>query len=230
MAVCMKIAIMQPYFFPYIGYYKLISEVDRFVIYDDIQFTKKGWINRNYLNSVDGPWLFSIPIENSSKLEFIKTKRISNEFNRGKMQSRIRQNYRKISTTQKLDFVDKIIEFPTNNLFDYLENSLLALTQEIGIDSKKILRSSQIGDFSGYKGEEKVVAICTAVGATAYVNPHGGQLLYNAASFDRSGISLHFQNRVIPSILTKNHGVPHFSFLHEYLTLSKEELDLRIKA
>ena len=224
----MKIAIMQPYFFPYIGYYKLISEVDQFVIYDDIQFTKKGWINRNYLNSTDGPWLFSIPIENSSKIEFINAKSISKEFSREKLQSRIRQNYKKISTTHKLDLVDRIIDFPTNNLFDYLENSLLVLTQEIGIDSKKILKSSQIGDFSKLKGEEKVIAICMAVGAKEYLNPQGGRALYDLANFAKTGISLQFQEKVNPITPTNEGEVPFFSLLHDYLTLSRDELSRKL--
>ena len=60
-----KVAIMQPYLFPYIGYFQLITAVDMFVLYDNIKYTKKGWINRNRLlqNGVDA--MFSIPLKNA---------------------------------------------------------------------------------------------------------------------------------------------------------------------
>ena len=62
----MKLAIMQPYFFPYIGYFQLIKSVDEFVIYDNIQYTKKGWINRNRILVNGTDYLISLPLKKDS--------------------------------------------------------------------------------------------------------------------------------------------------------------------
>lgn len=212
----MKIAIMQPYFFPYIGYYELISEVDYFVIYDDVQYTKKGWINRNYLDSKAGPWLFSIPIQNSSAIELICTKVIAPEFDRKKLVNKIKQNYGKLTSPSKLNKVEEIIMYENDNLFDYLRNSIQKLSVELGLDCRKILVSSEIGDFSTLKGEEKVLGICAELGADQYLNPPSGRTLYNSNTFEQRGIELHFQKPLPPTLNTQNQGVQYLSVLHSY--------------
>jgi hypothetical protein len=220
----MKIAIMQPYFFPYVGYYNLLAEVDKFVIYDDIQFTKRGWINRNYLNSRTGPWLFSIPVTNVSTIENIGLKRIAPEFNRSKLISRIEQNYQKFAAPEKLAKVRTMISFSSDSLFEYLFFSLTEMSEEIGVNPDKIIRSSSLGSFANYKGQEKVIRICKSLNADEYMNPIGGKTLYDADSFEKSGILLRFQDPIYTVSRNQNQEVPHFSFLHDYLTVSTDEL------
>jgi hypothetical protein len=220
----MRIAIMQPYFFPYVGYYNLLAQVDKFVIYDDIQFTKKGWINRNYLNSSSGPWLFSIPVTNISAIESIDRKKIAPEYDRSKLFSRIVQSYKRYSTPAKLDQVEEIINFRTDSLFEYILFSLTEMSAEIQVEPEKIIRSSSIGDFTNYKGQEKVIQICKSLDADVYVNPIGGKAIYNDTTFEESGILLRFQEPIETVSQHQNEKVPYFSFLHDYLTLSSTEL------
>lgn len=220
----MKIAIMQPYFFPYIGYYQLLAQVDKFVIYDDIQFTKKGWINRNYLNSPSGPWLFSIPVTDISAIEIIGKKKIAAEFDRSKLIGRIEQNYKRLATPEKLARLKSIIDFNSENLFEYIIFSLKEMSKEIEVDPEKIIPSSSLGDFSNYKGQERVIKICNSLNADVYINPMGGKTLYSKNAFEDNGIILQFQNPIetIPQNVIE--GISHFSFLHNYLTSSANEL------
>jgi hypothetical protein len=220
----MKIAIMQPYFFPYAGYYNLLAQVDKFVIYDDIQFTKKGWINRNYLNSLSGPWLFSIPVTNVSAIEIIGQKQIAPEYDRLKLISRIEQNYKRLATPEKLTQVKKMINFSTDSLFKYIHFSLIEMSKEIGIDPEKIIPSSVLGDFTDYKGQEKVIQICKSLSADVYINPIGGKALYSTNTFEESGILLRFQEPIETTSQNQHEEIPYLSFLHDYLTLSSVEL------
>ena len=220
----MKIAIMQPYFFPYIGYYNLIAQVDKFIVYDDIQFTKKGWINRNYLNSPSGPWLFSIPVTNISAIENIGQKQIAPEFDRPKLVSRIEQNYQKLAKPEKLAKVKEIIDFSSNSLFDYLIFSLREMCREIGIEPERLIPSSTLGDFTNYKGQDRVIKICEAMSADVYINPIGGTSLYSADTFKENGILLKFQEPIETVSRNQIEGIPHFSFLHTYLTSSSYQL------
>jgi len=75
----MKIAIMQPYLFPYIGYWQLINAVDTFIIYDNIQFSKKSWFNRNYILLNGQKKLFSIPLKKNFDNLHVKDRFLSNE-------------------------------------------------------------------------------------------------------------------------------------------------------
>ena len=219
-----RVAIMQPYFLPYIGYFQLMNDVDQFVIYDDVQFTKKGWINRNYLSSNSGPWLFSIPVSNSSEMTLISEKLIAPEFSRSKLISRIEQNYNKFATTEKLMRVREIINFESDNLFEYIRFSLVEMSKEVNIDFNKVIASSSLGDFKMFKGQDKVIQICNSLNADVYVNPVGGKSLYDIKSFETSGIQLIFQEPLIPKLMNATEKSQHYSFLHDYLTLNPDEL------
>jgi hypothetical protein len=220
----MKIAIMQPYFFPYVGYFKLLAQVDKFVIYDDVQFTKKGWINRNYLSSSSGPWLFSIPVVNASAIELIRDKRIAPEYSRSKLISRIEQNYHKLTSREKMAQVSNIINFDSDNLFEYIEFSLREMSKELNLEINRVIPSSSLGDFRMFKGQEKVLQICKSLNADTYINPVGGKSLYDIDSFETNGIQLIFQEPNQPQLVNPTEEIQQYSFLHDYLTMGDEEL------
>ncbi len=90
----MKIAIMQPYFVPYLGYFQLISAVDKFVVYDNIEYTKKGWINRNRILINNKDSMLTINLKKSSDFDNVINKEISNEFNRKKVLNKIKTSYK----------------------------------------------------------------------------------------------------------------------------------------
>jgi len=188
----MKIAIMQPYFLPYIGYFQLAAAVDIFVLYDNIKYTKKGWINRNrlLLNGKDA--LFSVPLKKDLDNLDIDQRVLSSEFNRKKLLAQFKGAYIKapyFNTTHQL--LEQVISCTNENLFEYLQNSLLELFKHLGIETE-IRISSSIPINHSLKSQEKVLAICEAMGANTYINAIGGTELYEKREFQKCGIDLQF--------------------------------------
>ena len=156
----MKIAIMQPYFFAYLGYFQLINAVDSFVIYDNIQYTKKGWINRNryLLNGKDE--LFSIALKKDSDFLDVCERFISSEFNRQKLIAKFANAYAKAPCKgEVMPLLESIINYKANNLFEYIFNSVLKICEFLGIKTKFIVSSSINIDHENLKGKDKVIAI-----------------------------------------------------------------------
>jgi len=188
----MKLAIMQPYFFPYIGYFQLIAAADRFVLYDNVKYTKKGWINRNrYL--LDGrDVVFSVPLEADSDFREIRERRVAEGFDRRGLLERILQAYRKAPFFEPAFAVfEKAVTNPDRNLFGFVRQSLAEVCAYLGVTTP-IVPSSEIPIDHSLRGEEKVVAICRQQGASVYVNAIGGLELYRSAAFSAHGIELRF--------------------------------------
>lgn len=194
----MRVAIMQPYFLPYIGYFQLMAAVDTFVVYDNIEYTKKGWINRNRLLQNGGDALFSLPLKGASDHSHIGQRELATSFDRTKLLNQFRGAYGKAPQfAGTLGLLEEIVHFPGNGLFAYLRHSLDTLAQHLGL-SCDIRTSSSIAADHSLRGEDKVLALCQAVGATHYVNAIGGALLYSRQRFADNGIDLHFiQSRPI---------------------------------
>ena len=188
----MKLAIMQPYWFPYIGYFQLIGSVDAFVVYDNIKYTKKGWINRNrfLLNGSDA--VFSLPLKKDSDALDIKEREVSEAFDRQQFTGQITNAYRKAPHLPAvLGLLEETLAFEDRNLFAFLHHSIITTCARLGITTR-IVTSSQIDCDHGLKAEERVIAICKAMGATQYINSIGGQELYSKEQFSTNGIELSF--------------------------------------
>ena len=189
----MKVSIMQPYFFPYIGYFQLIANSDVFVIYDDVNFIKKGWINRNTILVNNSPYLFSMPLQNVSQNKLINEIFIS-DLDKWKMDllKTISSSYKKAPFYQDVyPLIEKIISFDELNLAIYIQNSIQNLCAYLNINTKLIM-SSEIVKNNGLKGENKIIDICLQLGATQYVNAIGGFELYTKENFRVKNIDLKF--------------------------------------
>src|SRR2546425_10536248 len=90
-----SLAVMQPYFFPYVGYFQLMNAADLFVVYDNIKYTKKGWINRNRILQNGKDVVFSIPLRKDSDSLHIRNREISADFKKAKLLNQIREAYRR---------------------------------------------------------------------------------------------------------------------------------------
>ncbi len=188
----MKIGIMQPYFFPYIGYYQLIAAVDLFVVYDNIKYTKKGWINRNRILSNGRDTMFSLPLKNAADHLMVRERELAANFSRDKLLNQIQGAYRRapcFGTTFPL--VERIVRHQETNLFRFLHHSILKTCEHLGIKTD-IRTSSDIAIDHDLKGQDKVLALCAAVGATTYVNAIGGMELYAKETFQEQGLALQF--------------------------------------
>jgi hypothetical protein len=192
-----KVGIMQPYFLPYIGYFQLIQAVDVFVLYDNIKYTKKGWINRNrYLaNGQEKP--FSLPLKKDSDYLDVRERVLAYDFDPAKMLNGIQEAYRKAPCFQSaMPVLRDIFLCEDRNLFSYIRHAVIRICQYLGIDTS-IVTSSQVPADHALAGEQRVISICRALDADIYINPPGGRSLYNPANFNESGLRLQFIDPVL---------------------------------
>ena len=188
----MKVAIMQPYFLPYIGYFQLIAAADLFIIYDNIKYTKKGWINRNRLLSQGTDVVFTIPLASDSDSLDIRERSLSENFHRDKMLNKFRESYRRAPHfPETFSLLQEILRFQDRNLFHFLRFSISRTCLSLGI-STEIRESSSFAIDHGLKGQDRVTALCEAAGASTYINPIGGVGLYSREAFAAHGIELKF--------------------------------------
>jgi hypothetical protein len=190
--VKMRLAIMQPYFLPYIGYWQLIAAVDVFVVYDNIKYTKKGWINRNRFLVNGKEALFSLPLRKDSDFLDVNQRYLADSFDREDLIRRFREAYRKAPEFHAfMPFLENLIRFASNNLFDYILNSIYRICEFLGLKTKVII-SSHIDCDHSLKSSDRVQAICKALCADTYVNPIGGTELYSKEYFAQQQLSLQF--------------------------------------
>ncbi len=222
---------MQPYLFPYIGYFQLMNAVDEFIIYDNIQFTKKGWINRNRILANGTDTYITLPLKKDSDYLDIKARFLSDEwFNeRKKTLNRITESYRK---APQFNFVFPIIERvlmnEEKNLFKFVLNSLKEINQYLDIKTPLII-SSSVPINHDLKAENKVIELCKARKATIYINPIGGVELYSKEDFKNEGLQLQFlkaNNITYPQF--KNDFVPFLSIIDVMMFNSLEDIKLII--
>ncbi len=189
----MKIAIMQPYFFPYLGYWQMFFAVDKFVLLDDVNFIMRGYINRNSILMNGKAHLFSIPLDKPSQNKLIKDTKI-------KFAQKDRENFLKTITLayKKAPFYDKffpvfkdIVENVDDDLTNYIKYSFEQVKNYLGLDTE-ILISSQIEKDNTLHAQDRIIEINKRLGATQYINAIGGQELYNKSDFDNAGIKLNF--------------------------------------
>ncbi len=183
---------MQPYFLPYIGYYQLIAAVDTFVIYDNIKYTKKGWINRNrmLLNGVDV--MFSLPLKKDSDSLDVMQRQLAADFDRSKLLNQFKGAYgRAPYFVQTFPLLERIVRCEENNLFRYIHHSIVETCSHLDI-ATKICISSDIAIDHNLKAQDKVLSLCRALGADTYINAIGGVELYDKGEFGTCGIDLKF--------------------------------------
>jgi len=208
----MKVAIMQPYFFPYIGYWQLINAVDTFVIYDDVFYIKQGWINRNNFLINGEKKLYTIKLSGAASGRYINSIDVLDDFK--KFCTMLKLNYSKAPYFYDImNLVQRIIEFDEPNLSLFLANSIKSLSDFMGIKTK-IIMSSTIEKNNELKGEEKVLQICEILGAVQYYNSIGGMSLYDEFKFLQKGIEIKFLEATLsPYEQINNKFVPGLSIL-----------------
>jgi hypothetical protein len=188
----MKLAIMQPYFLPYIGYFQLISSVDTFVVYDNIKYTKKGWVNRNRMLRNGKDVTFSLPLAKDSDSLDIVERELAADFDRKKLLNQFKGAYSKAPYFDvTFPVLARIVLSDERNLFRYIHRSLVELCGYLGLETE-IRISSEIDINHDLKSQDKVLAICNALGADSYVNAIGGLELYRREDFAAQDVALQF--------------------------------------
>jgi len=190
----MKSAIMQPYFFPYIGYFQLINSVDKFIIYDNIQYTKKGWINRNRILVNKKDQLITLPIRKDSDYLNIIERELSESWkiDKNKMLNVIKSSYNKAPYFQDtFELISKCLNNPETNLFKFIYDSIVSINNYLEIKTPIIISSTVDIDHT-LKSQDKVLSLCKKQNADIYINSIGGVELYNKETFRKNNIELNF--------------------------------------
>jgi hypothetical protein len=190
----MKVAIMQPYFFPYIGYFQLINSVDKFIIYDNIQYTKKGWINRNRILVNKKDQLITLPIKKDSDYLNVVERELSKswEIDKNKMLNVIKSSYNKAPYFQDIfELISKCLNNPETNLFKFIYDSIISINNYLEIKTPIIISSTIDADHT-LKSQDKVLSLCKKQNADIYINSIGGVELYDKEIFRKNNIELNF--------------------------------------
>ncbi len=189
-----KIAIMQPYFFPYGGYYRLMAAADVFVIYDCVQFTRRGRVHRCSIPSAQPgapPGWLTLPITKAPQDIRICDLQFTSDAKDRMARLLGRQRWFEATDSPLRQDVYTLLENPTGTVVDFLQESLRLVRDACGFNCK-IMRSTELDLAPDFKGEQRIIEICQRLDAHTYINSPGGVDLYDAAHFSKAGLTLQF--------------------------------------
>ncbi len=221
-----KIAIMQPYFFPYIGYWQLINAVDEFIIFDDVNYIKRGWINRNHILYQGGEKRINIHIKDASQNRLInETYLAETASDSERTLETITQAYKHAPYFEPVySIIKSIMTYQTNELVPFLSNELRVICEYLDIHTL-IMKSSDMKKNNNLRGEEKIIEMCKKRGADCYVNAIGGKTLYSKDQFEKGGIDLRFiSTNQIRYKQFENEFVPFLSIIDVLMFNDKEKV------
>ncbi|MDK2772955.1 MAG: WbqC family protein [Flavobacterium sp.] len=220
------IAIMQPYFFPYIGYFQLINAVDRFIVYDDVNFINKGWINRNSILSNGDRLLITLPLDKSSQNKLINEIEIAKDEKwKLKTLKSIQSLYSKAPFFKEIfPVIESLIASEQLNLATFNFHLLKTISNFLAIETEFVL-SSQTYQNQNLKAQDRILDICKVESCSRYINPIGGVALYDKEVFLKNNIQLYFlQTQKIEYKQYKNEFVPWLSIIDVMMFNTKEEV------
>lgn len=188
----MKVGIMQPYFFPYLAYWQLIAAVDQFLILDDVNYIKQGYINRNQILGRDRPQAIIMPVKDISSFRTINDHEILSGPWKTKMLKTIGQTYSKAPCfEQTFQLIEACFDFEQQNLADFLAHTIRKVAEFLRIQTP-IKRTSENPVDQNLSGEDRVIALCKQNHADTYINSIGGRELYAGEHFAQHEIELKF--------------------------------------
>ena len=210
-----RVAVMQPYFFPYAGYFRLFGSADEFVIYDCVQFPRRGRVHRTEVPGPDGSaeWL-TLPLAHQARATLIRELEFATGARREFDKRLGRLPWLRNPQSESGNRVRELLFGPLDSVIDFLEDSLRLVLQVIGIEPR-ITRSSILDVDPALRGQDRVIAIVKAVGGTEYLNSPGGRGLYSSQEFAAHGIRLLFLS---------DYSGPYFHLLHALVSSPAENL------
>ena len=240
--IFMKVGIMQPYIFPYIGYWQLINLVDKFVLLDDVNYIVRGYINRNSILLNGKPYRFTIPIEKASQNKLImETNLYFTQKWKQNFLMTIHNAYKKSPYyNEVMPLIENVINNPEKHLTTFIKYSIKEIIRYLGINTE-ILISSEIEKDLSLKGEQRIIELCQRLCAKQYINAIGGQKLYSFSNFKDKGIKLSFlktddirysqyrksfvESLSIIDVMMFNSVMQIKEFLKKYTIIDKEDIN-----
>lgn len=225
----MRVAVMQPYFVPYAGYFRLFPATDLFVALDCVQFPRRGWVHRNRLPDANGiPQWLTLPLRKTDRDTAIRDQRFT-----GGAREEMRRRMRRFPCL-RVDSPDRDALVTQagdvgGDVVGYLLGLLETCTQRLDLPFN-VVRSSSLDIDPGLRADARIRAILKAVGGTAYVNAPGGRSLYRADPFRKEGISLDFltpyagdRNSILGRLLNEDAGTLRREIIDQTIVEPAEE-------
>lgn len=186
----MNLAVMQPYLFPYIGYFQLIYASDLFIVYDDVSYIKQGYINRNNILSSNGTVRFTVPVPGASSNKLISE--LSYSTNVTKVLKTIQQSYSKSPYFDEVyPLIETILTYPNRDIAELCLKSYREILKYLGLQ-RKFLKSSELDYDRSLFAKERLIEFSHKFGADCYINTPGGRELYNKLDFAKEAVDLKF--------------------------------------
>jgi hypothetical protein len=223
----MKVAIMQPYVFPYIGYFQLIEAVDTFVFLDDVNYIKKGWINRNRILVNNTESMFTIPVKKASQNKLINEIEVmldSNWINQ--FYKTLEQNYSKAPNfNNTFSLIQSIFDSKFNTISDLAINSVKQICLSLGMEKNFQISSELYNETKGQEKSDRLINIAKQCKCNHYINPEGGKTLYHKDYFQLNGVALSFiENELLPYKQFNDSFVGGLSIIDVFMFNTKENV------
>lgn len=229
----MTVAVMQPYLFPYIGYFQMIKLVDKFVFYDDVNYIKQGWINRNRILLNGNDFMFTVPLEKANSFSLIKDTLINERFYsnwKSKFSQTISQNYKKAPYFYEVfELIMQTLNINCNSISELAIESVVSVSKYLQFDTEFLI-SSQRYENAELERTQRLFDICKKEKASHYINPLGGQELYGKEIFSKNGLQLSFiKSLPIEYKQFNNEFIPWLSIIDILMFNSIEETNVLLK-
>ncbi|MBB1429361.1 WbqC family protein [Pseudoalteromonas sp. SG43-4] len=220
----MNFAVMQPYLFPYLGYYQLVNAVDTFIFYDDVTYIKNGYINRNNILVNGQAQRFTVPVPGASSNILIKD--LNFDANVKKTLKTISQNYAKAPYFNEVYLIiEKILTSTERQVHTLCSNSITSVFSYLGIKNKQFKFSSELEYSRDSAAADKLIAMAGLLNSKHYINSPGGKDLYSKEYFSDKGVNLSFIK--MQSVIYdqgKSEFVPYLSMIDVLMWNSKEQV------
>lgn len=224
------VAVMQPYFFPYIGYFQLIHAADVFVFYDDVNYINRGWVNRNNILLNGAAHLITLPLQGASQNRKINEIEVADSTKAlGKLLKTIAGAYARAPQFPVVfPLLSEWLSREFSSIGELNRVTTSAICQFAGITTR-LVESSAVYNNAQLKGQERILDICIQEQAAIYINPIGGVDLYSNALFEEKGIDLKFL-RAEPQPYPQRTPafIPYLSILDYLMFVPREELLQRL--
>lgn len=228
-----KVAIMQPYVFPYIGYFQLIHAADIFVFYDDVNFIKKGWINRNQIILNQQAYKFTIPLVGASQNKLINEIPVlwESKFDQ-KLIQQLELGYKTAPyLSDVLGLVQEVFSDKSSNISELAQKSVRLTCQYLGLE-KKFYVSSELGVSKDMGRADRLIEITKHFGTEQYINAINGRDLYSKVDFKQMGVDLAFVSPILNKYKQGNliDFIPSLSILDVLMWNEKSEISEMLKS
>lgn len=224
------IGILQPGYLPWLGFFEQMYKSDVFVIYDDVQYDKEGWRNRNRIKTANGIQWLTVPVHvKLSDMPLIKDVKIDNKENwRKKHLLSIKHSYSKARFYKEhIGIFEEAYSMDWEYLVDIDMHFILKLADSLGMVAKKIVRSSGIEAGRGGDRIERLINICKAFGADVFYEGASGRSYIDNSAFAVHGIKVEYQDYKHP-VYKQLYGdfVPYLSVVDLLLNHGKDSLNI----